>query len=108
MSTLLKLGMKARWRLVEQWLEDFKEELWWDCALPSPSTHDAALRRGFAYEAARVDKLHRCSLFLDLSTFYERVGHAHLSRVSDASRVPPTPAPPGRLGLSWGQNHLIG
>jgi len=89
MSTLLKLGMKARWRLVEQWLEDFKEELWWDCALPSRSTHDAALRRGFSYEAARVDKLHRCSLFLDLSTFFERVGHEHLHDSAIRAGYPP-------------------
>ncbi|CAE7669085.1 unnamed protein product, partial [Symbiodinium microadriaticum] len=50
MSTLLKLGMKARWGLIEQWLVEYRDHLWWDCALPSRSTHDASLRRGFAYE----------------------------------------------------------
>eukprot|EP00439_Symbiodinium_sp_Y106_P052332 s28_g7.t1 len=62
MSTLLKLGIKSRWHLVGAWLEDFREHLWWDNALPSRSTHDAALRRGFAYEAAKTDGVHRMSL----------------------------------------------
>ena len=29
MSTLLKLGMKARWGLIEQWLSEYRDHLWW-------------------------------------------------------------------------------
>ncbi|OLP86017.1 hypothetical protein AK812_SmicGene32915 [Symbiodinium microadriaticum] len=64
--------------LIEQWLHKHRDQLWWDCALPSRSTHDAALRRGFSYEEAHVDRVHRCSLFVDLSTFYEGVDHLRL------------------------------
>ena len=88
MSTLLKLGMKARWGLIEQWLVEYRDHLWWDCALPSRSTHDAALRRGFAYEAAQADRVHRCSLFVDLSTFYEGVDHLRLCDAASRAGFP--------------------
>ena len=88
MSTLLKLGMKARWGLIEQWLVEYRDHLWWDCALPSRSTHDASLRRGFAYEAAHADRVHRCSLFVDLSTFYEGVDHLGLCEAASRAGFP--------------------
>ena len=88
MSTLLKLGMKARWGLIEQWLAGYRDQLWWDCALPSRSTHDAALRRGFSYEAAHADRVHRCSLFVDLSTFYEGVDHLRLCESASNAGFP--------------------
>ncbi|CAE7617054.1 hypothetical protein AK812_SmicGene43458 [Symbiodinium microadriaticum] len=88
MSTLLKLGMKARWGLIEQWLSEYRDNLWWDCALPSRSTHDAASRRGFSYEAARADRVHRCSLFVDLSTFYEGVDHLRLCESASRAGFP--------------------
>ena len=88
MSTLLKLGMKARWGLIEQWLVEYHDHLWWDCALPSRSTHDASLRRGFAYEAAHADRVHRCSLFVDLSTFYEGVDHLGLCEAASRAGFP--------------------
>ena len=88
MSTLLKLGMKkARWGLIEQWLVEYQDHLWWDCALPSRSTHDASLRRGFAYEA-HADRVHRCSLFVDLSTFYEGVDHLGLCEAASRAGFP--------------------
>ena len=47
-------------------------------APPRKSTHDAALRRAFHYEACRIDTVHRCTVFFDLSTFYERIEHTAL------------------------------
>ncbi|CAE7485959.1 unnamed protein product, partial [Symbiodinium sp. CCMP2456] len=89
MSTLVKLGMKCRWELASRWIESNRAALWWDSALPSRSTHDASLRRAFLYEACRVDKVHRCTIFFDLSTFYERVSHERLVEEAAAWQFPP-------------------
>ncbi|CAE7033136.1 unnamed protein product [Symbiodinium sp. CCMP2592] len=66
-----------------------RASLWWDSALPSRSTHDASLRRAFLYEACRVDKVHRCTIFFNLSTFYERVSHEKLCEEAAHWGFPP-------------------
>ena len=88
MSSFLKLGMKCRWHLVTEWLHQYRDKLWWDSALPSRNTHDSALRRGLLYEASRFDRVHRCSVFLDLTTFYEAVDHDRLCLAAEEAGFP--------------------
>ncbi|CAE7536907.1 unnamed protein product, partial [Symbiodinium sp. CCMP2456] len=96
MSTFVKLGIKCRWELASRWIESHRGALWWDSALPSRSTHDASLRRAFLYEACRVDKVHRCTIFFDLSTFYERVSHERLVEEAASWQFPPRTGEPHR------------
>ena len=86
MSTFLKLGIKGRQGLITQWLQDFGVE-WWDSALPKRST----LRRAFHYKVCRVDSVHRCSVFFDLSTFYEGVAPDKLYAAAKQAGFPALP-----------------
>ena len=89
MHLLLKAWMKLRWPLLEQWQKGFATKAWWDSCGPGFSCLDVAVRRLIEYECTHSVSEHRITLFLDLSCFYETIGHSRLVEHADAVSFPP-------------------
>ena len=89
MHLLLKAWMKLRWPLLEQWRKGFATKAWWDSCGPGFSCLDVAVRRLIEYECTHSVSEHRITLFLDLSCFYETIGHSRLVAHADTVSFPP-------------------
>ena len=89
MHLLLKAWMKLRWPLLEQWQKGFAAKAWWDSCGPGFSCLDVAVRRLIEYECTHSVSEHRITLFLDLSCFYETIGHSRLVEHADTVSFPP-------------------
>ena len=89
MHLLLKAWMKLRWPLLEQWQKGFAAKAWWDSCGPGFSCLDVAVRRLIEYECTHSVSEHRITLFLDLSCFYETIGHSRLVEHAHAVSFPP-------------------
>ena len=89
MHLLLKAWMKLRWPLLEQWQKGFATKAWWDSCGPGFSCLDVAVRRLIEYECTHSVSEHRITLFLDLSCFYETIGHSRLVAHADTVSFPP-------------------
>ena len=73
-----KAWIKARYYLVEQWLESFTAKAPWDAAVKGTACLDVSIGRALQFEVAKTRGKKRAALFVDLSTFYETICHQRL------------------------------
>ena len=73
-----KAWVKARYYLVEQWLEGFTALAPWDAAVKGTACLDVSIGRALQFEIAKARGKKRAALFVDLSTFYETISHQKL------------------------------
>ena len=73
-----KAWVKARYYLVEQWLEGFTALAPWDAAVKGTACLDVSIGRALQFEIAKARGKKRAALFVDLSTFYETISRQKL------------------------------
>ena len=87
---LYKAWIKARYYLVEQWLEGFAAKAPWDAARKGSACLDVSIGRVLQFEIARTRGKHRAALFVDLAVFYETVSHQRLEDIALRLNFPMT------------------
>ena len=85
-----KAWVKARYYLVERWLEGFADKAPWDAASKGSSCLDVSIGRALQFEIAKSRGKKRAALFVDLSTFYETICHRKLEEAALRLRFPMT------------------
>ena len=83
-----KAWIKARYYLVEQWLEGFTAIAPWDAAVKGTACLDVSIGRALQFEIAKTRGKKRAALFVDLSTFYETICHQKLEEAALRLRFP--------------------
>ena len=70
-SMLYRLWTIARKDTTDNWL--LAKAAWWDTAIKGSGALQAALHRLLLDQLARCDNLHTCTLFSDLTRFYDNI-----------------------------------
>ena len=83
-----KAWIKARYYLVDQWLESFTAQAPWDAAVKGTACLDVSIGRALQFEIAKTKGKKRAALYVDLSTFYESICHQKLEESALGLRFP--------------------
>ena len=78
MHVLHQLLLNMLYPLVKALIDRITETAWWDAATLGLACLDVAVKRIFMAEVGRAHRLHRISVYVDLTTFYATIRHSSL------------------------------